>query len=388
MIEMKLSEVEPLQLDKVVDLLRSSGPCLTLMLPSYRPGDQAKSMAALLKTGLQDAARQLAAHQVPESEALDLLAPLQQPTLEEELQGGNHWGRAIFRAPGVLRQFELIEPPSPSLAVGGRFEIRPMLAQLNMPRVFYILELSKTGVKLLRCPRLRAERVALPKGVPETLDEAMAFEPPDHDLENRSAAGSSTGSMRAVRFGTGSGRETQRTHLADFYKAVDRGVRELLADSAAPLVLAGTDENIAAYRLINRYAHLLDQVIHGSPAGPAPEEELLPRAHAIVRSACVEQAAAALTESHERVSPTRFSTDLNAILGAAAEGRVSRLYVDEKARKPGVYEGMKRGGRWNWGEEDLLNLAAVETVLQGGQAFALPAAKMPDAAIVAGVFRY
>jgi hypothetical protein len=52
----------------------------------------------------------------------------------------------------------------------------------------------------------------------------LAFKPPDHDLENRSAAGSSVGAMRAVRFGTGSGRETQHTYLRTSIKAVDHGL--------------------------------------------------------------------------------------------------------------------------------------------------------------------
>ena len=58
----------------------------------------------------------------------------------------------------------------------------------------------------------------------------MAFKQPDHDLENRSAAGSSVGSMRRIRFGTGSGRETQQTYLADLYKEVDRGGERSSAD--------------------------------------------------------------------------------------------------------------------------------------------------------------
>ncbi len=69
------------------------------------------------------------------------------------------------------------------------------------------------------------------------------------------------------------------------------------------------------------------------------------------------------------------------------EGRIHRLYVDKLARKPGVFQGAKRGGRWDWGQEDLLNVAAVETVLQGGAPFALPGDRMPEGASLA-VFRY
>jgi hypothetical protein len=70
------------------------------------------------------------------------------------------------------------------------------------------------------------------------------------------------------------------------------------------------------------------------------------------------------------------------------EGRVRHLYIDEVARKLGVFEGSKRGGRWDWGEEDLLNVAAVETIMQGGLAFALPTSRMPEGAAAAAILRY
>ena len=257
-----------------------------------------------------------------------------------------------------------------------------------MPAKFFLLKLSKKNVEVFRCAGLRAEYVKLPGGVPETLEEALAFKKPDHDLENRAAAGSSPGALHAIRFGTGSGRETQGTYLADFYKAVDRGVRELLgAASDAPLVLAGVDEDTVLYRMNNRYPNLLARNVQGSP-GASAEPDILRQAYSIVRSDCGERAVRALQESKERVAPARFSTSLKTILRSAVEGRVASLYIDEAARMFGTFEGTRKGGRWNWGEEDLLNIAAVETILQGGQAFALPTGRIPDGAAVAAVLRF
>ena len=388
MIEAKISVLAPLRLDQIQKLLGAAGPCITLLLPSYRPGEQAKSMATLLKTSLREAARQLADGKVPATVATALLEPLEQLAEDEELSAGSHFGRVIFRSGEVFEQFELMEPPSQALTVGSRFQIRPILAELHYPPEFYLLKLSKKDVGALRCARLRAEHVQLPEGVPETLEEAMAFKPPDHDLENRSAAGSSIGSMRRVRFGTGSGRETQHTYLADFYKAVDRGMSELLHPRQAPLILAGVDDDTARYRLINTCPHLLEQTVHGSPSSSISEEDLLRQAYAIIRYHCTERAAADLAESREAMSPARFSTDLEAILGAAANARVSHLYVDEHTKKLGLFQGARQKERWNWGAEDLLNAAVVETLLNGGSAFALPSDKMPDGAAAAAVLRF
>ncbi len=390
MIEVNVPALESLQLEGIQELLRSPGPCITILLPAYRPGAQAKSMAAILKTDLQDATRKLAARRIPDSALTDLLAPLQQLTEAKEFVGGSHCGRAIFRSPEVFTQFEMIEPMEPAkaaLTVGAFFNIRSVLSDLQLPPEFYVLKLSQKQVGLLRCTGFRSEAVELPKGVPHTFDEAMAFKAPDHDLENRSAAGSSIGSMRGVRFGTGSGRETQQTHLADFYKAVDRGVRELLR-AGAPLVLAGVQEETAAYQSVSSYSNLLDESVPGSANTPISEDELLRRAYSIVRSNCVDREAASLIEARERLAPARFSLDLDAVLRAAAGGRVDRLYVNEGAQVYGVFEGERRGSRPDWGEEDLVNVAAVETILQGGRAFALPDAQMPNGAAGAAALRY
>jgi hypothetical protein len=388
MTVLKVAALESIQFKDMPELVRSPGPCITFLLPPYRPGGQAQSAAAILKTHLQEAKRQLDARRVPESVATDLLAPLQQLTETAKFQSGSNLGCAIFRSPDAFSELDMIGPVKAELTVGGSFNIRPILAELHLPAAFYLLKLSKKSVALLRCAHLHTEPVALPKGVPETLEEAMEFKPPDHDLFNRSTAGPSVGTMQGVRFGTGSGREKQHTHLSDFYKAVDRGIVELLHNGDAPLILAGVDEEIASYRLINTYKSLLAQDIQGSPGDWVSQEDLLRHAHRIIREDRTEHAAAVLSDARERVPAARFSTDLTTILAAAVEGRVHHLYIDEVARKLGVFEGSKRGGRWDWGEEDLLNVAAVETILQGGLAFALPTSRMPEGAAAAAILRY
>jgi hypothetical protein len=67
-------------------------------------------------------------------------------------------------------------------------------------------------------------------------------------------------------------------------------------------------------------------------------------------------------------------------------GRLERIYLDESAQRLGVFGDAKYGA--TWGDEDLLNLAASETILHSGSAFTLPHGKMPDGAAVAAVFRY
>jgi len=396
MIETKIEAertVEPLNQEIIPELINAAGPCITLLLPPYRPGEPSETAAALLKTDLQQAAKDLAARKISEPLTAALLEPLRQLSHEEESLAGSGSTRVIFRSHGTFRQFALPVPPSPGRActVGDCFWIRPILASLALPAHVYVLEVTKKAVSLLACGFTGVAHLELPKGTPQTLDEALGFDPPDHDLMNRSAAGPSSGTMAGVLFGTGSGRETQHAHLHDFYRTVDRGVSDLLRSSNAPLILAGVDEDVAIYRSVSAYSNLLDRGIHGSPGaspgGTMSSIQLLRYAHDIALFDFQRRAALQMEGFREHLAPGRFATDLDFILRAAVEGRVSDLYLDENGRRLGTFAGKVFGGRTNWHDEDLLNVAAVETLRTGGMVYSLPSHLM-NGAVAAAALRY
>jgi hypothetical protein len=379
------SSPELLRLEAIREVLRSPGPCITILLPPYHPGERAASPGALLKSNLQEGARQLSERALPKSATVNLLEPLQHLARDPALVSGSHWGRAIFRSPSVFEQFHLTHPVQASLSVGGSFAIRKLARELGRPGTFYILALYKTRVSLLRCAGLHAEPAKLPPGVPDTLLEALSLEPPDHDLENRSAAGSSTGAMHSVRFGTGSGRETEHAHLADFYKLVDRALPEIFPEPNIPLILAGVEEDTAMYRAISTYRGLARNSVLGSPDLLREQIEMLQQAYSILLIDGLERQASALIAAKERTSPSRFSTDPDTILRAAFEGRMGQLYVDEDAERIDVFEREKYR---SWGREDLLNLAAVQTIIHHGKSCELPTKMMPHGSIAAGLMRF
>ena len=382
--------VETLRKEVIPDLVHASKPCITLLLPPYRPGEPGETAAALLKAELQQATKDLAARKVMEPLISELLRPLYQLVQEKESLAGSGSDRVIFRSREVFHRFALPVPAMPARActVGDCFWIRPILASLTLPAHVFVLEITKKAVTLLACGITEGVRpLELPAKTPETLDAFLVFDPPDHDLMNRSAAGPSTGAMPGVQFGTGSGRETQHAHLSDFYRAVDRCVKELLGSNQAPLILAGVGEDVAIYRSINTYSNLLEQGIQGSPGPAITPAQILRQAHDITLFDFQRRAVQEMSELKERLAPARFSTDLESILRAAAEGRVSDLYLDENGQRMGNFDGKIFGGRTNWHDEDLLNVAAVETLLHGGAVSSLPSHLMTgDAA--AAAFRY
>lgn len=381
--------VEPLRAELLSELIDADGPCLTLLAPPYRPGDPSQP-AALLKADLEEAAAKLAARKVDADTIAQLLRPLRE-LLPEEQGRGTDSARILFRSRDILQQIDLPEvgPTTRMCAVGECFYLRPLLNALAVPERVYVLEVTKRDVHLLACDRSGIVPCELPKGTPRILEDVMGFDPPDHDLKNRSSAGPSTGAMGGVQFGTGSEREKARAHLHDFYRAVDRGLHELAGSNPAPLILAGVAEDVVVYRAASKYPLLLRETIPGIPAGHkhSAGAEIARRAWNIARFDHQERAAAALRASAERLSPGRFSTDLDAILRASVEGRIIDLYLDDNGGRVGNFDGRAFGGRNNWHQEDLFNVAAVETLRHGGHVYTLPTHLIADRAIAAA-FRY
>jgi hypothetical protein len=384
MVDTNLSRLELLTFGTLREVVRSPGPCITILLPPYHPGEPAGSASALLKSNLREATRQLAKLEFPQSAGADLLEPLDRLVADPRLVSGSHSGCVIFRSPSVFEQFGLIQALQPSFNIGGSFAIRKLAPEFAVPRVFYILALSKTRIDLLRCSGLHAEP-AKPPGLPDTLAEALALEFPDPHMKNRSAAGSSTGARHSVTFGTGTERETEHSHLADYYKLVDRRLHQFCREPDAPLILAGVEEDTVIYRDISTYRDLVKNSIQGSPDVSREPRHLLQQAYSILRSDALERHANALKTAKESVSPNRYSADPEVILRGAFEGRVGELYTDENSERIDLFE---RDAYRNWGKEDVLNLAAVQTILHHGKSFELPRGMMPEGAVAVGLMRF
>jgi hypothetical protein len=111
--------------------------------------------------------------------------------------------------------------------------------------------------------------------------------------------------------------------------------------------------------------------------------EILQRAYSILHREGLEHQHHTLLATKEQVGPGRFSTELRTILAAAFEGRLAQLYINERANRIGVPGGQAYQA---WGKEDLLNVAAVQTVIHGGTFCELPADMMSEAAI--GIMRF
>ena len=374
---------KPLAARDLEKLCSLPGPCITVLLPGYRPGAASTPENVPLKHLLRTASDVPAIRRMG-PDAAALLEPLRELANTPVLESGGG-GLALFSAPGFTAGYRCgwTEGPKegwaegPKLVAGRHAFIRPVLDQALAPAEVFALVLSRKNLRLFRCRDWKAEALEIPPGVPKSLAEAGAFDQPDHTLANRSASGTSTGSRFAVRFGTLSDREAAPEYLHHYFALIDRGLHPLVKE--APVFLMGVAEETAAFRKAARHLSLLETEAVGS-ADLVTAEECAPKVRQAALARYVLRAENVLREFREMPDRTRTASGLSQVLAAADRGRVHQLLLAGQAEIPAKQrKGLMDG-------EDVLNAIAVETIRKGGEVFTLPETKMGD--LVAAILRY
>jgi hypothetical protein len=176
-----------------------------------------------------------------------------------------------------------------------------------------------------------------------------------------------------------------------YFRRIDSGLRRVIAAEHVPLVLACVDYLLPIYREANSYPHLLDDAIAGNPDELKPEE-LRTQAWDLVAPWYERSREAAVKRYHKFSDTDKTCSAIAEVLPEAYYGRVDTLLVAAGTQVPGYFSpasgevDLDASGMED--SEDLLNTAAIHTLLNGGQVYAIPQADMPAGVPCAALYRY
>jgi hypothetical protein len=185
--------------------------------------------------------------------------------------------------------------------------------------------------------------------------------------------------------------EDPKDRMAQYFHLIDAGIRPVLQPDNVPLVLAAVEYYFPIYREANTYGHLLEEGIRGNPDG-LRNDELHARAWKIVEPHFLKRRRTAEAEFPQVLGTGRASSDPAEVVRAALDGRVATLFVDVRGELWGSVNGDRRGVQTHPapqpGDQDLLDLAATQTLLKDGTVYAVEPEKVPGRGKLAAVFRY
>lgn len=361
-----------------------------MLLPANVPGGVNRQLPVRLKAAVEKAERELNDRSVVSTVVRKLIDPLATiaPQLEDEPHGAT---LAIFRSEEELRQYWLPEKLEETVIAADNFFIRPFLKRLEGELTFYILALSQKDVRLLRCTEHSSEELEVGDRIPRSLSKFLDQAKPDHTSENRSSAGPSVGAMKGVMSSTSTDKEDKDEYLLHFFQAVNKGVVESLkGQEKTPLVACAVEYELAVYQKVNTWPNTCPDGVHGAPNG-LKGGEMHSRALQCLEKmyqAEVEQ----LVAQHDKQGGEFAAAGVNQLVKAAYDGRVMHLFVAENAQAMGNFDEASDRARTHQvarpGDEDLINAAALQTIVHAGRVHTMPQQRVPGNRPMAAILRY
>lgn len=246
-----------------------------------------------------------------------------------ELQGDlKFWesqrqGVAIFASPKGLTTLQLPIDTDPYVAVDIRFHVSPLLAMLYQMINYYVLLLSQKEPILLEGDMYEltpASDIHIPASGRSGSQRIMEGNRPDRLPPKHS-------NSRPEYFG-GAFPVVNDDERLNFFKNIDRAMRDH-ADTKRPLILAGTEPDIAGFRSISQYHNILPgQLMYANT--DADISRLHSGAVRLIRKELIVKRRYRITSRYEQLlgdGSGRASSDLAVIEDAADKGRIETLLL-------------------------------------------------------------
>lgn len=394
LIEQQIDVMTPEHLETL--LAAQQGPCVSMYIPTHRVWNETPQDSIRLKNLLREAEKKLDDWGLRSTEVSDLLAPAR--TLEDS---DSFWrtqrdGLALFLSPETGLFYRLPLNVKELVVVNDRFHVKPLLKLLAGKERFYVLSLSMGNVQLLAGTPYSLSPLDL-EHVPDSLAEALKYDVFETQQQFHSgAARTAQGGERAAMFhgqGAAADDANVKKRVVEFFRKVDNGVCDALAEAQAPLVLVGLDHLRGLYRDVNHYTYLTEGGIAVNPEG-LTLDELHQRAWSFIEPHFQQSHEEAVTayEQLVRTEPERVSNQLEDVVPAAFYQRVKVLFVRSDTQAWGTFDQASQeverhqdAGAQN---QDLLDFAAAHTLRYAGTVYLEDAGTMPDNTEAAAIFRY
>jgi hypothetical protein len=374
---------------------QSQYPAVSIYMPTQRAGSEVRQNPIRFKNLLKraEALLQNDPH-LRNTDAVDLLQPVQDLDRDDFWQHQEE-GLAIFLTKGLMRYYCVPLEFEELVVASDRFHLKPLMPLLTNDGEFYLLAVGQKQIRLFQGSRYGIEEIEL-EGIPGSVDEALQYDETAKEGQFRistSKGGTNNSFQHSGTFhGQGSpDQDDRKADILQFFYILDQGLQKYL-HGKAPLVLAGVDYLLPLYQEANTYPHLINQILAVENIGILDPNAVHQQAWSVVEPLYEQSQIAAVEHYHELAGTGKTSTDLKEAVAAAYYGRVEQLFVAVGMQKWGNFDSQANElhvhAEIEPGDEDLLNAAAVQTLLNGGTVYAVELDKVPEQAPLAAVFRY
>jgi len=365
-------------------------PCVTIQLPIERTGKDRLADELRLKNLTQQAEDQLIGGGMRSPDARKMLQVIRDRSKDVATWNGGGEGLAIFVDPHAAHQYRVAPPLEEFVHVGDRFCIRALLPLIDPGDQFLILALSQNRTRLLEADREGATEVDVAR-LPQRLDTTLHLDGADRGEQVHSGGDYGTGKQAGVFHGQGGSPDAHKENLKLFFRDINHALAPILRQKKIPLILIGVEYLLPIFRETCSYSGLTNEQVTGN-FDYLNAKEIHQKVWPVMQSLLSAPRHSAAARLHELIGTEKASDNPRDVVVAAMEGRVAALFLNPRRPQWGVIDQAHRRidvhGTFQPGDEDLLEVAAVETLRRGGEVYATDEGDMPGAESVAALYRY
>lgn len=359
-------------------LAEKSFPLISIYMPTHIAGPDIWQDPIRLKNLIRAGEKDLKDAGMDVDRIAELMRPFMELQEDRDFWQHQRGGLALFRSDNLFKVFQLREAVPELCVVGSSFHVKPLLMSIADERTYYVLSLSQSGVRLFRGSSLG-------------LEEMEGLDWPEGPYSRDYANGKPMQVYSAGHGGTiQHGFELNlKGKLAEYCKRVDQVVQSAV-NAEDLVILAAVDYLAAIYTEVSSLHTLAEMTIAGSPDF-MPVDRLFNRAEPIAAGHFDKRRREAQRRFLNRVHTGKVLDRTAETLAAAREGRVETLFVPMGVQ---VWGHRSEDGEITLSDghrpqdEDLLNLALIDTWKAGGEVFVVAPDQMPGGRAIAAVARY
>lgn len=367
-------------------------PCISFYQPTHASGVAVNERHDLIvfKNMLQEASRELVSKGLSTQEIEALLRPAQELLRSDSFWLNQSKGLAVFIAKGFFKTLKLPEPVKQELHVNATFHLSPLVPFVGRSDYFYLLVFSKNTSSFYKGDAFGLKRMDV-EGLPQGMNDVIHFEEKSARKLFR-GGGTATPGAGANFHGHGSGLADDREYLMQYLTEIDQTLHtEVLGNERVPLLLAAVDYMVGAYRQASSYNYLVEKAIIGN-YDHEDLRSLFQRSLEIMAPYFEERSKRALENYYNQLATPRTSSMPDKVIPASFYKQVSDLFAEKGAHIWGKFDEQSNTltvhEEKQDGDECLINLAVVNTLMNGGDVHILDADRMPKQAVIAATMRY
>ena len=366
--------------------------CVSLYMPTHRVGREQQQDPVRLKNILAKAETNLLANGLRRPKVQKLMQPAEELLWDKDFWQHQSDGLAMFLSNEFFVKYRLPAGFKELLLITKNFHTKPLFPLLNRVGKFYILFVSLNKIRLFQGTADTISEIALK--FPTSMDQALWADDPERylNLHSGSISTNETKGGTAIFHGHNPGDE-EKKNILRFFQSVNQGLNDLLEDKNLPMILAGVNHILPIYREACTYDNILEDSLPGNP-----DKENLKELHqhaCQIATPIFEESQKKVFEKFEKLNGQQSAlatSDLKAAVRAAKFGQVETIFVPLDEQKWGHYDtGSNKvilESEPGPQSEDLLDLAAAETILNSGQVFAVPREELPGDGDLAAILRF